>query len=84
MVGIEEAALSLTPEQISVLGGVLTAKERRLLLVLSSVVYLGSPRTVGDLCRQCLTTRRTLLRRTWPGLAAKARAVIAATEGIGA
>ena len=52
----------------------LTAKEQRLYEYLVSCIEEGTfPPTIGDICRNCRTTPKTLLDRTLPNLERKIR-----------
>jgi len=46
----------------------LKAKEKRLLLYVGKCLDEGRTPTIGEICRACKTTPRTLLGKTWPQL----------------
>lgn len=59
----------------------LTAKEKRLLDYLVECEEQGRTPTVGDICRACKTTVRTLLGKTFPSLEEKARKMLGEQKG---
>lgn len=61
----------------------LTAKEKRLLDYLVECEEQGRTATVGDVCRACKTTVRTLLGKTLPSLDEKALKMFEELKGGG-
>ena len=61
----------------------LTAKEKRFLDYLVECAEQERIPTVGDICRACKTTVRTLLGKTVPSLVAKAEKMFKELEGGG-